>query len=134
MASLLPQSDGYLPYFLLLLSIMAITHSVVCYLASPDASLKQFSGPKRPPPEALTARLYGLKNVYTGLIRLYAAYDIHNPALYDLALCTFLGVTFLYTTEMLIYRTSRPRELVIPFINCSTAIVWMLSQRSWYLS
>lgn len=112
---------------------MALTHSIVTY-TNPMAAQKQFSGPSAPQPTPLTAHIYGIKNVYSGFIRLYAAYNIHNRELYDLALATYIGVFWLYSTELLLWRTSRLRETASSFVISGGMIVWMLSQRAWYLN
>ena len=78
--------------------------------------------------------MYGTKNVYTGLIRLYAAYHIANPELYTLAMLTFAGVLFLYGTEHLIWRTVGTKEASIPYITVTIALVWMQTQKEWYLA
>lgn len=74
-----------------------------------------------------------MKNIYTALIRGFAAYHITNPQVYDLATCTFVGVLFLYGSELVIYRTVRMREAVIPFITAGVGLLWMGLQRSSYL-
>ncbi len=106
----------------------------MCYLAAPAAALKQFSGPERPAPTGLLARVYGVKNVYTALIRAYAAYHITNPQVYELAMWTFAGVLFLYGSELVVYRTTRLRECSFPFVLAGTALSWMVVQKDWYLS
>jgi hypothetical protein len=110
------------------------TDRAVCYVKDPNTSLVAFSGPARPPPTGLLARVYGVKNIYTSLIRLYTAYAITNGALYDLAAATFAGVLFLYTTELLVYKTVRLREAMFPFVTAGSGLVWMLLQRDWYTS
>lgn len=75
-----------------------------------------------------------MKNVYTGLIRLYAAYNMSNPQLYTLAQCTFVGVLVLYLGEMIIWQTVRMKEAVFPFVISGVGITWMIMQRGWYLS
>ncbi|KAI1738156.1 ergosterol biosynthesis protein-like protein Erg28 [Xylaria scruposa] len=130
----LPQHEGYLPYFLLMPALMAAIHTVACYVKSPTASLAQFSGPAAPPPSGLLARVYGVKNIYTSLIRFYAAYYISNPQIYDLATLTFVGVLFLYAGEVFVFRTSRLKETAFSFALSGSALVWMVSQREWYLS
>ncbi|KAK4183136.1 hypothetical protein QBC35DRAFT_508631 [Podospora australis] len=112
---------------------MALMHSAVCYLSSPSVALKQFSGPQRPQPTGLSARVYGVKNVYTGLIRVYAAYHVTNPQLYALAQWTFAGVLFLYLTELFVYRTARLKECAFPFVFAGSAMVWTVVQRGFYL-
>lgn len=110
---------------------MALVHSIVTY-TNPISALKQFSGPFAPPPTPLTAHIYGVKNVYSGLIRLYAAYHIYNRELYDLALLTYVGVLGFYSTELFVWRTSRMRETASSFLISGGMIFWMLSQRDWY--
>lgn len=112
---------------------MALIHSVVTY-TNPIAALTQFSGPCAPPPSPLLAHVYGVKNVYSGLIRLYAAYHIYNRELYHLAIATYVGVFWLYSTELILWRTSRVRETASSFVISGGMIVWMLSQRDWYLN
>ncbi|KFX97053.1 hypothetical protein V495_03457 [Pseudogymnoascus sp. VKM F-4514 (FW-929)] len=128
-----PQNDGLLPYYLLYCGISALAHSAVTYL-NPIASLRQFSGPSAPAPNPLTAHVYGVKNVYTGLIRLYAAYHIGNPQLYTLAQWTFVGVLVLYVGELAIWKTVRMKEGAIPLVTAGLGILWMTIQRDWYLS
>ncbi|CAM1508894.1 Fc.00g026330.m01.CDS01 [Cosmosporella sp. VM-42] len=134
-ASILPDTGGgYLPYFLLYCGVSASIHSVFCYVSSPPQALVQFQGEGSPPPHALLSHVYGVKNVYTSLIRLYAAYHISNAPLYDLAMLTFVGVLFLYATEYGIYRTVRLKEATIPLFTASLGIVWMVLQRDFYLA
>lgn len=113
---------------------MATVHSFVCYLSPPSAALKQFSGPQHPPPTPLLAHVYGVKNVYTSLIRAYAAYHVNNQALYDLAIFTYVGVLFLFVTELLLWKTVRVREAVFPFINAGVGLLWTMTAREWYLA
>ena len=112
---------------------MAFIHSVACYILPASASLRQFSGPQRPPPTPLLAHVYGVKNVYTSAIRAYVAYDITNDALYNLAILTYIGVLLLFVSELLVYRTARIKELVFPFMNAGVGVIWMARTRRWYL-
>jgi hypothetical protein len=96
--------------------------------------MKAFSGPKAPPPTNLLAHVYGTKNIYTGLIRTYAAYNITNPVVYDLAILTFVGVLFLYGGEHLVYQNAKLREASFPYVLAGGGMLWMLTQRGYYLS
>ncbi|KAM7188361.1 hypothetical protein V8F33_010701 [Rhypophila sp. PSN 637] len=150
MSELLPQHLGLLPYFLLFVhhqlphlpsssrpnnmyltttcrnSSLASIHSVVCYLAPAATALTQFQGPLAPPPHSLTARVYGVKNIYTALIRTYAAYHITNSQLYTLAMFTYLGALGLYATDVFYYKTTKVREATSTFVLTTSAIVWMV--------
>ncbi|KAH8808825.1 hypothetical protein F5884DRAFT_834338 [Xylogone sp. PMI_703] len=132
-SSYLPQHGGFLPYFLLYSSASALIHSFVTYLR-PLPSMAGFSGPSAPPPTVLLAHVYGTKNLYTALIRAYAAYHISNPQLYSLATWTFIGVLFLYGGEFFIWNTVRLKEGMFPFITAGLGLVWMVLQRDWYLN
>lgn len=112
--------------------IAALTHSAVCYIC-PSRSLRQFSGSAAPPRDSLLAHVYGIKNVYSGCIRLYAAYHIENAELYSLATWTFAGVLVLFLGEFFIWRTARLKESIFPFVTAGSGLVWMLAQRNQYL-
>ncbi len=114
-------------------STLGLIHTVVCYLGSPPVALRQFSGDRRPPPTQLLAHVYAVKNIYTCAIRIYAAFELHNRALYDLATLSYLGVLWLFATELWIWRTVRYKEAVFPFFNAGVAVIWLLVQRNWYL-
>ncbi|KAI0125874.1 ergosterol biosynthesis protein-like protein Erg28 [Xylariales sp. AK1849] len=151
-AAILPQHDGLLPDFLLYISpkseprcfpeakldlnrresLPSSPRRFATLNKSPSAALRQFSGPASPTPTGLLARVYGVKNIYTSLIRLYAAYHITNGQLYVLAILTFAGVLFLYVTELTIHKTVRVKEGVFSFINAGSGLVWMVLQREWY--
>jgi hypothetical protein len=94
----------------------------------------QFSGARRPAPTGLLARVYGTKNMYTAAVRAYAAYHVANPQVYELAMITFAGVLFLYTTELVVYRTVRVKEFAFPMLNAGGGLLWMWSQKAWYVS
>jgi hypothetical protein len=86
-----------------------------------------FSGPNGPQPSGVLAHTYEVKNVYTGLMRGFAAYYITNPQLYYLALASFVGVLWLYGTETFYYRTVNfdHRGSLIPLIQASGAVLWI---------
>lgn len=95
-----------------------------------------FSGipPAAPSKTAVLAHTYGAKNVYTGLIRAYAAYHITNPQVYALAMWTWAGVLVFYGLQFGVYGTVRAREATFPFVTAGTGLLWMWAQRGWYLA
>ena len=114
-------------------NVMALTHIVVTY-THPIAALKQFRGPSSPSHNALSlAHIYGVKNIYSGLIRLYAAYNIHKRELYHLALMTYVGVFAFYAMEWLIWKTVRLRETASSFLISGVMLSWMLIEQDRYL-
>lgn len=115
------------------MSTMAIIHAIVGYLGDPVGACRQWSGVDRAQKTRLLAHVYSVKNVYTGLIRAFAAYHITNPELYSLAQATFVGVLFLYGTELLIWKTTGPKECLIPLVQSAGVLLWMYIQRDYYL-
>lgn len=108
-------------------------HTITTYL-NPIPSMVPFQGANAPQPTVLQAHIYGIKNVYTILIRLYAAYSLHqNRELYFLAMWSFAGVLFLYTTEVFIWHTVRMREASIALITAGIGLGWMWTQMDYYL-
>lgn len=114
------------------MGVFAIIHSVVCYVSSPRLSMKQFEAPRAPPPNLLHAHLYGVKNFYTAAMRIYAAYSINNPQLYNLAMFSFAGVVFLNMGELFVWKTTTPKTAFFPLFNSGIGLIWMLAQREWY--
>lgn len=112
---------------------MAFIHSIICYTSPPQTSLRQFSGPSHLPHTALLAHVYGIKNVYSAAIRAYAAFHIGNSALYDLAILTYVGVLWLFVSELFVWKTVRGKESVIPFCNAGVGFVWMVLARGFYV-
>lgn len=109
-------------------------HSVVCYI-SPPAAQTQFSGPRGAAQQSpLLAHVYGIKNIYTGLIRFYAAYHLHKSReLYILAMWTFVGVVFLFVSELVVFKTVRLREFMFPAVTCALGLPWMWIQWDYYV-
>jgi hypothetical protein len=77
--------------------------------------------------------VYGTKNIYSGLIRLYAAYNLTSPHLYDLALWSLIGVFWLYGMECGVYRTVNFRDALWPLTFSTVGMTWMVLQREFYV-
>ncbi|KIW14369.1 hypothetical protein PV08_07151 [Exophiala spinifera] len=111
---------------------MGLLHTVVCYI-NPLGSMRQFSGPRAPPPTSVLAHVYGMQNLYTGFIRILAAYNIDNAPLYHLAILTYVGTIFLNGSETLIWKTARFYETKYAYLPALIGLVWLVAQRDWYL-
>lgn len=111
---------------------MATLHSAICYV-SPRASLKPFSGTAAPLHTPLLAHIYGVLNITMGAIRAYAAWDIRNRALYDLALGTYVGVIWLLVSELVVGETVRVGDAVVPLGVTVVGLGWMVAARGAYV-
>ena len=83
---------------------------------------------------ALPSRIFGTYTFISAIIRLYAAYNIDNPQLYQLAICTY-GVAWVhFMSEWLIFRTAQwGRAIAGPVCISTGSLLWMFSQWDYYV-
>lgn len=77
----------------------------------------------------LSARTFGTWTALSSIVRLYAAYHIHEAAVYELALWTF-GLAFAhFGSEWLVFGTARwGRGLAGPVFVSTVTGSWMWAQ------
>ena len=74
----------------------------------------------------LAARLFGVYTVLAGVIRIYGAYRVHDPALYQLCLFTHLLAAAHFASEALVFKTvSLGWEHAFPFAAAISGSLWM---------
>jgi len=143
LAPYLPQHGGLLPKWLLFISVVSILNSVQCY-ATLHFNKQIYSGPGESPngkayPYAsavtkLSSRTFGTWTFLTSMVRLYAAYNIDNPAIYQLALWTYGVAWFHFMSEWLYFRTANMgKGLFFPVLVANSSLVWMWLQRGYYI-
>lgn len=82
----------------------------------------------------LAARLFGTYTFIAGIIRLYACYQLENPAMYQLAIWTHVIAAVHFTTEMLVFKTMKlSGPQVFPFAAAYGGAIWMLLQYKHYV-
>ncbi|KAL8662884.1 MAG: hypothetical protein Q9202_004306 [Teloschistes flavicans] len=130
--SYLPQNEGILQYWLLLLSIVSMGNSVQSYLTT-SYTRRVYSAPETTV-TPLHARTFGTYTALASIIRLYAAYNITNPIVYQLALCTYVVALGHFYSEWLVFRTARWGEgLAGPLVISMGSVVWMVIQWGEYI-
>lgn len=130
----LTPGPGLLPKWMLFISIVSIFNSAQTYVSGVKLTQRVYSGkPDQVTP--LSARTFGTWTVMASIIRLYGAYHIANPAVYDIALSSYILAGFHFGSEWLIFGTAKLKGggLVGPLIVASSSIVWMVTQRDFYL-
>ena len=86
------------------------------------------------PVTPLSSRTFGTWTILSAVIRLYAAFYIDHPAVYDLALWTYGIALAHFTSEWLVFGTARLRgRFVFPMLVASGTFGWMITQRQSYL-
>jgi hypothetical protein len=92
----------------------------------PASTLKQGS---TSPVTGLSARTFGTWTLLSSIVRLYAAYNIENPAMYEICLWTFVIAFGHFMSEWLVFSTARwGRGLAGPAAVSTLTTVWMLVQ------
>ena len=82
----------------------------------------------------LAARLFGAYTWLAGLIRVYAAYQVENAGMYQLALLAHVVAAVHFTSEMLVYKTVRfSGPQAFPFAAAYGGTIWMLLQYKHYV-
>lgn len=135
--SILPYTrGGYLPSWLLFISIVSIFNSLQTYL-SPDLALTRrvYENAPRNQVTSLSARTFGTWTLITSIIRFYAAYNlVGNKAVYDMCMWTFAVAGFHFVSEWLVFRTCKlGKGLAGPLVVSSVSMLWMYTQRLYYV-
>ena len=92
----------------------------------PKSSPKGVTEPRISPVTSLSARTFGTWTLLSSIIRLYAAYNISNPLIYQLAICTYAIAWGHFMSEWLIFGTAKwGRGLVGPVCVATGSLVWM---------
>ncbi|KAL8709325.1 MAG: hypothetical protein Q9220_005918 [cf. Caloplaca sp. 1 TL-2023] len=124
MASYLPQNEGFLQYWLLLASVVSIGNSVQSYLTT-SYTRRVYSAPETTV-TPLHARTFGTYTALASIVRLYAAYYITNPVVYQMAMWTYAVALGHFYSEWLVFRTARWGEgLAGPLFISVGSLVWM---------
>ncbi|KAL8855960.1 MAG: hypothetical protein Q9178_007410 [Gyalolechia marmorata] len=130
--SYLPQNEGILQYALLLASLASIGNSVQSYLTT-SYTRRVYSAPETTV-TPLHSRTFGTYTAVVSIIRLYAAYNITDPLLYQLALWTYVVALGHFYSEWLIFKTARWGEgLAGPLVVSAGSLTWMLLQWGQYV-
>lgn len=126
-------NGGLLPYWLSFVSVLAVFNTVQSFVSA--TLCKRIYGRK---PEQVTGvgrRTFGVWTLLSAAVRLYTAYQIHNPALYNLSIVSYILAGGHFLSELFIYKTAAmgPGALS-PVVVASSSFVWMMTQKAHYLS
>ncbi|KAH9987322.1 Erg28-like protein [Russula compacta] len=133
-SNFLPQGDGLLPTWQIALAATSIFNTVQNFLTLHFTKRLYNNVPATHPVTPLQARTFGVWTLTASVVRLYAAYNIHNKAIYDMALLTYLFAFAHFSSEILIFRTARINiPVMTPVIVATTSLVWMISQYDFYI-
>ncbi|SNX83079.1 related to ERG28 - involved in synthesis of ergosterol [Melanopsichium pennsylvanicum] len=124
--------DGLLPRWLLVVATMAALNGASNIL-NPDASVKVYSsaGGQITP---LSARLFGVWNFASAVIRYYAAYNIHDKVAYELCMWSFVIALAHFISETFVFKTAKMGPGIIsPLIVASSSLAAMYAHYRSYV-
>ncbi|TBU32500.1 Erg28-like protein [Dichomitus squalens] len=128
----LPQGPGWLPTWQLIVAVTAALNTV-SNLTSLTFSRRLYNNAVTSV-NPLQARTFAIWTLTSAVVRFYAAYNIHNKLIYDIALFTYLFAFFHFGSEILIYRTAKIAAPVLsPVIVSTSSLIWMLTQYNFYV-
>ncbi|KAF9893794.1 hypothetical protein FE257_009964 [Aspergillus nanangensis] len=135
--SYLPPFEGLLPKWLFLVSVVSTANSIQAYRSeSYSAQLynaKSTDG--RPFTNPLSSRTFGTWTFLSSVVRMYAAYHLTTPAVYDLAMWSFGIALVHFLGELVAFGSAKLKgRFVSPLIVASSSLTWMWLQRDGYLS
>ena len=143
---MLPQRDGFLPYWMLFvralsdksvsranvqqLAVVSIGNTIQAYLTTKNTQEIYVQSNLN----ALSSRIFGIYTLVAAVIRLYAAYNIDNPQLYQLAIFTFAIAWGHFVSELLVFKTAKlGRAVAGPLVISTTSLIWMFTQWGFYV-
>ncbi|KIK80819.1 hypothetical protein PAXRUDRAFT_833318 [Paxillus rubicundulus Ve08.2h10] len=129
----LPKAEGLLPKWQLIVATMAIFNTFQNFLTL-KLTRRLYAGVLPASITALQARTFAVWTLTSAVVRGYAAYNIHNKTIYDMALFTYLIAFGHFSSELLIFRTCKINMPVLsPIIVSTVTLVWMLQQYEFYV-
>ena len=83
----------------------------------------------------LSARTFGTWTFLSSVIRLYAAYNIENAVVYQLALWTYVIAWLHFVSEWQVYKTAQwGAGLAGPAVVATGSLIWMGAQWGYYVN
>jgi hypothetical protein len=91
-------------------------------------------GSKNSPVTPLSARTFGTWTLLSAIIRSYAAYNIDNKQVFEIAFCSYLIAFLHFFSEWLVFGSTRfGKGLAGPAIVSTLTMTWMIMQKDFYL-
>ncbi|KAJ1057033.1 hypothetical protein FZC28_6173g107 [Saccharomyces cerevisiae] len=123
---------GYLPKWLLFISIVSVFNSIQTYVSGLELTRKVY---ERKPTETthLSARTFGTWTFISCVIRFYGAMYLNEPHIFELVFMSYMVALFHFGSELLIFRTCKlGKGFMGPLVVSTTSLVWMYKQREYY--
>jgi hypothetical protein len=89
---------------------------------------------KTSPATPLSSRTFGTWNAAVGIVRIFAAYHINEPAWYQMQMITNIVGLIHFSLEAFVYKTSPPSgPWLAPVLVSSFGLIWSVLQYGFYV-
>ena len=86
------------------------------------------------PVTPLSSRTFGTWNIAVGIVRLFAAYHIHEQSWYHMQMITNIIGLAHFGLEAAVYKTARPSgPFFAPTVVAAIGLTWSIAQYSFYV-
>ncbi|GAO49664.1 Erg28-like protein [Saitoella complicata NRRL Y-17804] len=128
----LPTTPGLLPKWMLFVSTMAIFNTIQNFVTTKLSKQIYLRKPGQVTP--LASRTFGTWTLTSAIVRLYAAYHLTNPQIYQLTYWTYIIAFAHFGLEWMVYGTAGfGKGLIGPLVVSTSSMVWMTMQKEYYL-
>lgn len=112
--------------------MISIGNTIQAYLTTVNTAQVYAASPDSINP--LSSRIFGTWTFLSSVIRLYAAYNISNPQIYQLAMWAYAAAWGHFMSEWLVFGTAKwGKGIAGPAIISNGSLVWMLTQWGFYV-
>ncbi|KII89913.1 hypothetical protein PLICRDRAFT_53052 [Plicaturopsis crispa FD-325 SS-3] len=133
LADFLPKAEGWLPKWQLVVASLAIFNTVQNFTTL-KLTRRLYNAVPTTYVTPLQARTFAIWTLTSAIVRGYAAYNIHDKAIYDITLFTYLLAFGHFSSELLIFRTANINVgIMSTFAVATTSMVWMFKQYDFYV-
>lgn len=123
---------GYLPKWLLFISVVSVFNSVQTYVSGLSLTRRVYSN-KPEEVTKLSCRTFGTWTLISCIIRFYGAFYLNELHIYQLTMCSYVIALLHFLSELVIYRTcSLDAGFLSPLFVASTSLIWMYNQFEFY--
>ncbi|KAE9369789.1 hypothetical protein N431DRAFT_345217 [Stipitochalara longipes BDJ] len=128
MAFYLPQHPGPLPIFLFFNSLVCFFISALSFFQFASARSIYQGAAASSQVTHLSIHTFGIWTFLSGLVRLYAAYNISSPQFYALVTWAYVASCIHYGSEALVYRTMKVGMFgtLMSFVVDGGGLIWLL--------
>ncbi|EDO16148.1 hypothetical protein Kpol_1070p31 [Vanderwaltozyma polyspora DSM 70294] len=123
---------GYLPKWLLFISVVSVFNSIQTYISGLELTRRVYERKPQQTTE-LSARTFGTWTFVSSVIRLYGALYLNEEHVFQLTFISYIIALAHFGSEWMIFGTCKfGKGLLGPLVVASTSLTWMYNQKEYY--